>query len=74
MMPSFMDFALNMLKNNPRVSNNPMSQQIISAIQNQDMAAAQQIANQICQQRGISVEEAQRMTQEGMNSFTNFKQ
>lgn len=72
MMPNFMNFALNMLKNNPRVSNNPMSQQIISAIQNQDMNEATKIANQICQERGISIEEAHRITQEGMNSFTNF--
>lgn len=71
-MPNFMNFALNMLKNNPRFSNDPMSQQIVSAIQNQDMNAAKKVADQICQQRGISVADAHRMTEEGLNQFNMF--
>ena len=71
-MPNFMDFALNMLKNNPRVANDPRSQQIVNAIQNKDMNAAQQIANEICQERGMSIDDARNMTTQGMQQFSNF--
>lgn len=72
MMTNFMNFALNMLKNNPRIPQDPTSQQILSAIQNQDLEAAKKVANEICQQRGISVADAQRMTEQSMNSFGGF--
>lgn len=72
-MPNFMNFALNMLKNNPRLANDSRSQQIINAIQTQDMNAAQQIATQICQERGMSIDDARNMTDQGMQQFPNFK-
>lgn len=72
-MIDFKGFALNMLKNTPIAANNPMSQQIISAIQNQDYNAAQEIANRICQERGMSIDEAQKMTEQGMQQFPNFR-
>lgn len=71
-MPNFMNFALQMLRNNPRFNNNPRSQQIVNAIQNQDMNAAQQIAQQICQERGMSIDDARNMTTQGMQQFSNF--
>lgn len=72
-MPNFMDFAFNMLKNNPRVANDPRSQQIISAIQNKDYNAAQQLANDICKERGMSVEDARQFTEQGMQQFPNIR-
>lgn len=68
-MPNFMNFALNMIRNNPNLSSNPRAQRIISAIQNQDMNAAQEIANEICKENNWSVNQAQQMTQQGMQQF-----
>ena len=72
-MPNFMDFALNMIRNNPRIANNSRSQQIVNAIQTKDFNAAQQIATQICQERGMSINDAYNMTNQGMQNFSSFK-
>lgn len=71
-MPNFLNFAMSMLRNNPRIANNPQSQQIVNAIQNKDMDAAQQLAQQICQQQGISIDQAREMTTQSMQQFPNF--
>lgn len=52
------DFAINMIFNNPRVSNNPQAQHMLQIIQNGDSKQGQQIAENICKTYGITPEQA----------------
>lgn len=52
------DFALNLIKNNPQVANNPRAQEMIDVIKSGDEARGQQIAQNICDTYGISKEDA----------------
>lgn len=66
------NFALNMLNKNPNLAqNNPYAQDIISAIQSGDAQAAQQIATRICQDNHMSMNDAQRIAEQGMQKFPN---
>lgn len=70
---NFRNFALNMIGKNPNIAqNNPYAQQIISAIQTGDMNAAQQVASQICKDNKMSIGDAQRFTEQGVQQFPGF--
>lgn len=57
-MINFQEFAMNLIKNSPNIKNNPMAQNAIEAIQNNDAAKGEEIANNLCETYGISREEA----------------
>lgn len=57
-MNSLAQFALNQLQSNPKFSNNPQAQALMTAIQNGDSAQGETIARNICQTMGVSEEDA----------------
>lgn len=52
------DFALNMISRNPNVANNPNTQEFINVIRSGDEERGKQIAVNICQNMGLTQEEA----------------
>lgn len=56
--PNLMQFAMNMLKQNPNVSRNPQAQTMLQVLQSGDAQKGQQIAQNLCQTYGITPEEA----------------
>ncbi len=51
-------FAKNLLASNPNIANNPINQELINVIQNNDSKRGEEIANNLCQTYGITKEEA----------------
>lgn len=51
-------FAMNLLKNNPNVANNPQAQSFIDVIQRGDSAQGEEIANNLLETYGVSKEDA----------------
>lgn len=62
-------FALNILRNNPNVINNPNAQEMIRVIEQNDSAKGAQIASNICNTYGVSKEKAY---SDALNYFGNF--
>lgn len=56
-----MNFAMNMIAQNPQFKNNPMTQNMIQIIQNGDNQKGQQFAENLCKSYGVSKEEAMNM-------------
>lgn len=52
------EFALNLIKNNPNISNNPNAQEFINVIQSGDAVRGQQLANNLCKTYGITPDQA----------------
>lgn len=65
-MPNIYDFAMNMIRNNPKIKNNPLAQQYIGVIESQDEAEGVKIANNILNSYGLTKEQA-------MNDIANSK-
>lgn len=59
-MPNFnlMQFATSMLQRNKNIPQNPMTNEMVNAIQSGDSKKGEQLARNICQSYGISPEEA----------------
>lgn len=57
-MPNLLEFALGMVRKNPNVVNNPQAQSYIDTIQSGDKQKIEQLARNLCQTYGVSVEEA----------------
>lgn len=57
-MPNPMNFVMNMLRNNPQVSNNPQAQEWLQVIQSGDQARGEEIANNILNSMGMTKEQA----------------
>lgn len=53
-----MQFAMNMLKQNPNVVRNPQAQAMLQVLQSGDAQKGQQIVQNLCQTYGITPEEA----------------
>lgn len=47
-----------LLQNNPNIQNNPQAQAMISAIQNNDQAKGEEIANNLLKTYGVSKDDA----------------
>lgn len=61
------DFAMNMIRNNPKIANNPQAQSFIDVIQRGDAKQGEEIANNLLQTYGLSKEEAlQQIKNSGM--------
>ena len=54
---NLMQFAMNMLKQNPNVARNPQAQTMLQVLQSGDAQKGQQIAQNLCQTYGITPEE-----------------
>lgn len=52
------NFVNQLLARNPQLRNNPMARNALSAIQNRDDAAGEQIARNLCESYGVTPEEA----------------
>ena len=61
MIPNIKDVAMNMIRNNPNVANNPNAQEFINVIQNGDSEKGKQIAQNLCNTYGVTPDQA--MTQ-----------
>lgn len=59
-------FAMQMLQNNPQMANNPMAQTLIQAIQTNNPAAGQQLAENICKTYGLTKEQALQQAIQGL--------
>lgn len=59
-------FALNAIKSNPNVRNNPQFAQMIQAIQSGDAQLGQQLAENVLRNYGVTKEEA---VMKGLNMF-----
>lgn len=53
-----LNFAMQLLQNNPQLAQNPNSQAMIQALQTGDAQAGQMIARNLCQTYGVSPEQA----------------
>lgn len=51
-------FAVNILKNDPRVRDTPLGQELMQCLQTGDSARGEQIANNLCQTYGDTKESA----------------
>lgn len=54
----FLNFAMNMIRQNPNIVNNPNSQSMLNVIQSGDNEKGEQIARNLCNTYGISPEQA----------------
>lgn len=63
-MNPMINFAMNMIRNNPQIANNPMAQNMLNVIQSGDNRAGEQLANNLCQTYGISREDALKQAQQ----------
>lgn len=54
-------FAMNMLRRNPSISQNPRNQDLLQVIQSGDDARGQQIAENLCKTYGVTPQEAVNM-------------
>lgn len=52
------EFALNLLRNNPQVRNNPNASELISVIESGDSTRGAQIAENLCKTYGVTPQEA----------------
>lgn len=52
------EFAMNMIKRNPRVANYKNTNELISTIQSGDSARGEQIADNFCKTYGVTREQA----------------
>lgn len=57
-MPSPIDFALRMLKNNPNIANNPQAMNYLNILESGDSQKGEEVANNILNEYGLSKEEA----------------
>lgn len=62
-----MQFALNMIRQNPQIANNPRAQDMINVIQSGDSVRGQQLAENLCKTYGVTKEQA---INEAMQFFT----
>lgn len=62
-----MQFAMNIIRSNPQLANNPQAKQIIDVIQSGDSQRGQQLAQNYCKTYGVSPEQGY---QQAMSFFT----
>lgn len=58
------DFAMRMIRNNPSITNNPIAQNYINALQSGDAQKGQQIAQNILNSYGMTKEQAMQQVQQ----------
>ena len=53
-----MDFALNLIQQNPALQNNPNAKEMIEVIRSGDTARGEQIASNLCKTYGVDKDQA----------------
>lgn len=59
-----MNFAMQMLQNNPNIANNPNAQSMINVLQNGSDKEREQLAKNLCSSYGVTPEEAVKQAQQ----------
>lgn len=54
----FIDYATQVMQQNPNMTNNPLGKNFMSILQNGDEKKGEEMARNLCQSYGMSVEEA----------------
>lgn len=67
MIPNIKDVAMNMIRNNPNVANNPNAQEFINVIQNGDSEKGKQIAQNLCNTYGVTPDQAMQQAKRFFN-------
>ena len=67
MLPNFRNMAMNMIRQNPNVVNNPNAQEIANVIESGDSVKGKQIAQNICSTYGISLDQAVQSAKQFLN-------
>lgn len=67
MIPNIKDVAMNMIRNNPNVANNPNAQEFINVIQNGDSEKGKQIAQNLCNTYGVTPDQATKQAKRFFN-------
>lgn len=57
-MMNFQAIALEMIRRNPQIANNPNAQELLNVIQSGDQKKGEEIANNLCNTYGISRDDA----------------
>lgn len=57
-MPNPINFAMQMIQNNPNIANNPQAKHMIEVIQSGNAEEGQKIANNLLQSYGVSKDDA----------------
>lgn len=57
-MVDFRQFALNMIRQNPQIANNPQAQEMINVIQSGDETRGKEIATNLCNTYGVTQQQA----------------
>ena len=60
-------FALMLLQRQPQIANSPMGQQFIKILQTGNVQAGQQMAQNICQAYGVTLDQALGMAKQQFN-------
>lgn len=66
-MPDLRQIAIQALQRNQQIANSPQGRQFMQILQSGDVAAGQQMAQNLCQSYGISQEDAIRQTAKFFN-------
>lgn len=53
-----LDIAMQMIRNNPNIANNPNAQSMLNVLQNGSNEEREQLANNLCQSYGVTPEQA----------------
>lgn len=57
-MMNFQAMALDMIRRNPKIANNPNAQELLNVIQSGDQKKGEEIASNLCKTYGISRDDA----------------
>lgn len=57
-MMNFQAMALDMIRRNPQIANNPNAQELLNVIQSGDQKKGEEIASNLCETYGISRDDA----------------
>lgn len=75
MNPAIKNFALNMLARNPKQAQSPMGQQLLNALNSNDDAAGEALANNIIKTNGLQKDQAIQQAYQGFQqAFTGGNQ
>ena len=62
-----MDFALNLIQQNPALQNNPNAKEMIEVIRSGDTAKGEQIASNLCKTYGVDKNQAEQQARSFFN-------
>lgn len=66
-MPNIMQFAINLIQNNPAMANNPQAQNVLQILQSGDSKKGEEFANNILNSYGLTKEQAMQDITKNLN-------